>query len=65
MALIVEIPPDLETRLSEGAAHEGTDPEEYVLRLLERDLPKEAAGGKRKLAGYGKFRHIPPQSGPC
>ena len=62
MTLIIELPPELESRLAKHAEHTGTDPAEYVRRLLDTNLPAKPPPSKRKLSGYGKFRHIPLDS---
>ena len=42
MAIVLDLPRDVQQRLEDTAARNGQDPAEYVIRLLERELqPKE------------------------
>jgi hypothetical protein len=39
MTLILELPPELESQLKSQAERRGLDPQAYVRRLMEADLP--------------------------
>jgi predicted transcriptional regulator len=39
MTLTIHLSPELETRLREAAEHTGLNPDAYVLRILEQQLP--------------------------
>jgi hypothetical protein len=45
MTLMIDLPPELESRLREEAAKNGLEASQYVLRLIERQLPSESSRG--------------------
>jgi hypothetical protein len=46
MTLMIELPPELENRLRAIATQHGLDATDYVLRLIEQNLPAPEATGK-------------------
>jgi hypothetical protein len=54
MVLTVEVPPEIEERLSRRAEARGLTLNEYIRELLGRETT-----GERPLRGYAAYRHLP------